>query len=141
MIPFLSYIYTIMNDWHVTLTVRLWRNFTRTGDIQDDLHSDPDDDCTCQYGAAVCLRQVRTYTRTVNNRVFFLFGSSYCKTSIFSSIMSNLWVFVICCDCNQIVPANSKRLFAFSVAWDRPIVRFGSGQAHRRYYTRFFGQK
>lgn len=61
---------------------------------------------------------------------------------IFSSIANDIdmWLLVLIYDRNQVVPANSKRLFAFSVAWDRPIVRFGSGQAHRRYYTKFFGK-
>lgn len=32
-----------------------------------------------------------------------------------------------------------SQTFPFSLAWDHPIARFGSGMGLPRYYTRFFG--
>lgn len=37
------------------------------------------------------------------------------------------------------VGAHSHKSFPFSLSWDNPLARFGSGAAVPRYYTRFFG--
>eukprot|EP01041_Mallomonas_annulata_P002277 gene2277-4427_t len=37
------------------------------------------------------------------------------------------------------IKTGEKGLFSFSLVWDHPIVRFGSGHKVTRYYTKFFG--
>lgn len=39
----------------------------------------------------------------------------------------------------KFIPPGSSKSFSFSLTWDNPIARFGSGMAVPRYYTRFFG--
>ena len=34
----------------------------------------------------------------------------------------------------------SKKVFPFSISWDNPVARFGSGYGVYRYYTQFFGK-
>lgn len=41
--------------------------------------------------------------------------------------------------CKKEIPSKNKKTFSFSLAWDFPMARFGSGKALPRYYTRFFG--
>jgi non-lysosomal glucosylceramidase len=38
------------------------------------------------------------------------------------------------------VPAGETREFAFALAWDMPVARFGAGAGYYRHYTRFFGR-
>ena len=57
-----------LNDHVFPSVKRLWGNFARTGDIEHDCNPDPDDDGSCQYGAAVCVRQV-------DNEISLFFGS------------------------------------------------------------------
>ena len=41
--------------------------------------------------------------------------------------------------CIQSVANTGVTHFKFALAWDNPVVRFGSGRAYKRYYSRFFG--
>ena len=37
------------------------------------------------------------------------------------------------------IPPGESSTFRYSLAWDNPVVRFGSGRAYKRYYSRFVG--
>ena len=88
---------------------RLWQSFSQTGDIHG---------FDQQQGLGLGIGH-ESPSREESKTSGTMYGAAVCL--------------------RQSVPAGSSRKFIFSIAWDRPLVRFGSGRAFRRYYTRFFG--